>query len=1262
MPLAIPTFLPQHGPHADSFFPSSEEEHTDQWISVSRAPVLQPQPRRRSTDTSSDEFFASVVRTSSPVRHRLEFEIEPEAESGSWAKNVESRLAGLSPTTPRRRSRSVDELGRYPRRTSVKERVAQVQAAKPEEVQEEKESRSSSITRRASAPLLNSSGSKKRSLKPIDTAAYVRTGITPPGTAKPSLPAGQLSTFGTVYIPPWDKPNDHPPRPSTAPLPTFDFGINVKPEQDEHLGGVHYSTYGSRVSEICEDSPFSDVPPSSMPFADSSVPIPASLMAQFEQGGRGHKRGASLANALLKKVGSGAPSPVTPSPLDTRSRGMTPGSITPTADGSGPTTPAIPDFLAASRTDDTPALPKPKLKTRASLLSIAALASRQASSEEISASTTVSTGHGSHTPVPSPQPRPKQESAEEPRPRSVLMRLAAKFTSQNQEEEREDTGAQADESYAAVDDSFTSVDGMLDGMLKDLEAEGRDSARKGTGLDGAEFGVLSSPTSPRSRTWSKLSATFGGRSRRQSETRDKSGERSRKESVTSRTRFDSFGARSRLDSLTGRARLDSITKRTRADSTLTRRRSADVLSAEGATEGTVMYGVGEEMLRLMFGGGVPSPSNHAEPSNSVQTGSTGVVQSRPALVPRSSGLAHAGMGGLAPIIDNSPSKSADETSSGDNSSPTPQQSTFAPKMLVDMSSESSSNQIRNTPTQNDLTKPISDGSSKPGLGSKRQAPEPRERTRSLPRRVSPPRGSLTMLFTPPDHEASESVDIGLLPDFGGSLDLRFSNPAPALAPASNPPAPRRPKGHRRGASSKENARTRPKNRSRSKSVPLGLSSDFQKSLAAEPIKPGILIKGNTNANVSTPGRVVIVNSATTPSPLPRKTGRTMSDSADTSLSVPDSSSNPGVIVTAATPPGPRRSLSMPLDAISQTSGAPLSAVTETTRGSLSRGTSVQFAPESLEASRRSRRAAASSSAEGGAAANANGKGKRKVEREETDIPETGRVSPSKKPRLGGEEVDITFMGEPLFGGVPQVKRGRGSVDRASSHYSGRSYHHPSPGYPYPPYTKSPSPNPTPSETPDPERASIPMRAIVTPRVQSLYGAPPASDYVLRRQSLGDIQRPKSRASARDIPRPKSQASARSYVTGGAKSNMTSAQSHVTRARSNITGARSNVSRATTQRNLKDRLPRQGWCFIFGFILPFLWWYASFARAERGYYGGGVWSRDVEAQWEGVKTRKSDYRDDGRIDAHTWRFRCRLMAVASLVIYVPVIVLAAVFAR
>ncbi|KAG8736886.1 hypothetical protein FRC10_008779 [Ceratobasidium sp. 414] len=1237
--LPIPSFLPQHGHLAESF-PSSEEEHTDQWISVSRAPLLGGGRRTRTnsagtfsenwhSDSRQDPslFFAAVAQ-SSPVRPRLDFEIEPEAESASWARNVESRLAGLAPTTPKRntRSRSVDELGMYT--TSVKRRVSQVherscsqadlivrapKASKQEKEKSEKlqsiPSRNS-ITRRASAPLLGSSGSKKR-LKPIDTTSrpYIHSRITPPGTAKPVAPVGQLSTFGTVYVPTWGNPRaEQISRPSTAPLPAFDFGFRdlapTSPETDEELGGVYYSTYGSRASQIYEDNPFSDVPPMSTPFASAAVLIPASLLAEPTE--KGHKRARSqplvLAAALLRKAGregSVPSSPATPSAFENRPRKATLTSLAgsgpgiPQEDsGTRPVTPAIPDFLVASRSvadgaetsteegEPRAASPKPKLKTRASLLSVTALASRQ----HLGSATDTSAGHTSDSPVSPPQARPRHptSSPPNPRPRSALMRLAARFMPTEQGY----AAAPVDDSFATVDESSTSADGMLsdpdenagDGknFLGELEI--------GQSTPIVEFGALptftepptkSPPTSPtytRSRTWSKLSATsrrvfegplsatFGGRSRRQSVF-----------STTSSKRFDEFGSPGK-----GRSRLES----------LTRRPSADVLSAEGAIEGTVMYGVGEEMLRLMFGGAAPAPAP--------------------------------GVANEHPVQARSP-----------------------------------------------LSKPARDLPP-----STPQAPEPRERTRSLPRRVSAPRGDLIMLFTPPpdvssEHEATAPVDIGLLPDFGGSLDLRFSNPAPAAsgmtasAPSSRA-VPRR-KGHRRGMSSKENERVgvkpRTKSRSRAKSAPLGLSAELQKSLG-EPIKPGILMNGSTNT--STPSRVVIVNSATTPSsdgtPRTRLTTRSNpmpvhsgaggegGDSADTSLSGTHSQLHPGVVITAPTPPAPRRSLSMPLDGSPRTSGAHA----DTARSSMSRGTSVQFVPESLEGPRRVRRKEISAASSAGEVesgnGNGNGKGKRKVEREGTDAADPGRSSPSKKPRLGGEEVDIIFMGEPLFGGVPQAKRGRGSVDRASSH-SVRT-HHPTPRYPHPnPYSKSPSPNPTPDELPDPERASIPMRAIVTPRVQSLYGAPPASDFVVRRQSAGDIPRPKSRASARSIPRPKSQASARSYATGGAKSNMTSARSHITGARSNVTGARSNASRATTQMKLKDRLPLQGWCFVLGFFMPFIWWYAAFSRAERGYYGGGVWSRDVEAQWEGVKTRKRDDRDNGRV-----------------VIYIPVIVLAAVFAR
>ncbi|KAF8600251.1 hypothetical protein BDV93DRAFT_559569 [Ceratobasidium sp. AG-I] len=377
-------------------------------------------------------------------------------------------------------------------------------------------------------------------------------------------------------------------------------------------------------------------------------------------------------------------------------------------------------------------------------------------------------------------------------------------------------------------------------------------------------------------------------------------------------------------------------------------------------------------------------------------------------------------------------------------------------------------------------------------------------------------------------------------------------------------------------------------------------------------------------------------------PMPVAGGSSAEGTPDTSLSV---EAQPGIMITAPTPPAPRRSATAPLDgSLGRASGAevPRAEGSESARVTVSRGTSVQFAPESSEGPRRARlRREASSgiaSTLGVSEGSVHGKGKRKVEKEGPDgkslcaLAETGLSSPLKKQRrLSEEEMDITFMGEPLFGGVPQRSRsGHGSLD-ASSYYSGRSFPHTNPRHSYPnQHSNSPNPYPSPVASPEPERSTIPMRAIVTPRVQSLHGH--GSDYASRRQSIGSIQRPKSRASAR------------SNVTGG---------------RSNGTGARSMTSSARGKRSWKDRLPLQGWCFILGFFMPFIWWYAAFSRAERGYYGGGVWSRDLETQWEGVKTAN---RDNGRIDAHTWRFRCRLMAAFSLVIYVPVIVLAAVFAR
>ncbi|KAG8752904.1 hypothetical protein FRC12_011750 [Ceratobasidium sp. 428] len=93
--LPIPSFLAQSGHLAESF-PSSEEEHTDQWVSVSRAPLLAGVDRRNRTDSagSSSEhwhrqdtsMFLGPTAQFSPIRLQLSFETESEAESPSWAE------------------------------------------------------------------------------------------------------------------------------------------------------------------------------------------------------------------------------------------------------------------------------------------------------------------------------------------------------------------------------------------------------------------------------------------------------------------------------------------------------------------------------------------------------------------------------------------------------------------------------------------------------------------------------------------------------------------------------------------------------------------------------------------------------------------------------------------------------------------------------------------------------------------------------------------------------------------------------------------------------------------------------------------------------------------------------------------------------------------------------------------------------------------------------------------------------------------------
>jgi hypothetical protein len=250
--LPTPSFLPRSSTPQADYTPtarSSSEEHTDQWISV-------PHPHQHLTDSSeeaaSDAWHASaqdpfdadlhLLAQSSPVRPQLELELtsDVDAEHTSWARHVESHLFGLSPTSPKRsaRSRSVDELGMQPTLASpafgrpAKERTTQVQpharsrsqadllpiqpAKKDKESKQEKAKAKklqsnpspSSLSRRASAPLLGTFRSKKggKPARAIDTSSrsYVRPGITLPTISRPTSPVGQLSTFGTVYVPGWD--------------------------------------------------------------------------------------------------------------------------------------------------------------------------------------------------------------------------------------------------------------------------------------------------------------------------------------------------------------------------------------------------------------------------------------------------------------------------------------------------------------------------------------------------------------------------------------------------------------------------------------------------------------------------------------------------------------------------------------------------------------------------------------------------------------------------------------------------------------------------------------------------------------------------------------------------------------------------------------------------------------------------------------------------------------------------------------------------
>ncbi|KAF8749487.1 hypothetical protein RHS01_10002 [Rhizoctonia solani] len=830
--------------------------------------------------------------------------------------------------------------------------------------------------------------------------------------------------------------------------------------------------------------------------------------------------------------GSGTPTAgATPRP-------NTPGSMI-TIHPSTPNTPAIPEFLAASRT--TPEeLSTPKIEDAESLLTLAISAAamvgvdvegagsdaktevtskteRSVETPKIERAfdftfplpdamkansppatsqpeTTSSSGHAEPAKFDSQQQsqaRPSPSDPSNPRRLSLLERLTARITTPIPDATIEDTTWNASPDEPLIDmDQFGVMDNTWSPTRQSATFPPMASTPK-TAFPTSQSAPLSpaheydvrsptnedpllpqdpvSPTRPRTRTLSKLS-------------------------VTGRKGESGVQKKNAWAGMSG----DSIPTRLREG---------------GRTmEGTVLYGVGEEMLRLMFANGAASSTEDSEERDQL-------------------------------LLERAQSPHGHVTSS---------------QSLM--------------PDQEEWE---------------------RERTRSLPR----PRASLV----------SSPIDEDKTPD----LDS-FSYPSVTM------PLNIRPKGHRRGTASKENASLdKSRLRAHERRAPLGVS---QQRKSVEVV--GILTNGN-NSGRTTPnyilgrgaGRVVIVNSATTPNnvnkmgtPTRKTTQSSPVPAAIDAEAGGQMLGQPGVIVTAATPPAPRRSLSMPIEGLLGVDGS--ESVLESPKATVSRGTSVQFVPESFEGRRKGKRSRKDS-------ANAliprcpRLMGMVKERERSSGNP---RMVPSdttaKKPRLSVDEMDITFMGEPLFGGSP-------STDEVS-------YNAP---YPYP----------TPTSSPEPEHTSIPMHAILTPRVQSLYGTGAKPDYSSQRQSISSIPRPKSRASAR--------------------SNATGARSY----RSNMTGARSNKTSASQQgpKRWQDKLPLQGWCFLVGFVIPFVWWYAAFSRAEKGYYGGGIWSRDVETQWEGVRT--DIHRDDGRIDAHTWRFRCRLMTVLSIVIYVPVIVLAAVFA-
>jgi predicted ferric reductase len=98
-------------------------------------------------------------------------------------------------------------------------------------------------------------------------------------------------------------------------------------------------------------------------------------------------------------------------------------------------------------------------------------------------------------------------------------------------------------------------------------------------------------------------------------------------------------------------------------------------------------------------------------------------------------------------------------------------------------------------------------------------------------------------------------------------------------------------------------------------------------------------------------------------------------------------------------------------------------------------------------------------------------------------------------------------------------------------------------------------------------------------------------------------------------------------------------------------------------------PFHAWAFFIGFVLFPLWWLASLWRIpstrrlggeERGEKAMMVDDPQIEHGAFALSFLISKASLTCNVDAKTWRWRCRVMAVISIFTYVPFIILVAIF--